>query len=139
MQTIKNPKNSNPKNFLIWLAIFAAIFIISDLIGGPDGLAGKKFTFSEFMQKVDAGEVKKVDIKGDDLVGFLKDDAQFYVYLPQRVCRELDDASASPGTAKSGSRSEFMEPGRRRGWAISIGSQLFPKRWPSNTKGERKP
>ena len=83
MQTIKNPKNSNSRNFLIWAAIFIAIIVISNIVGGPDGLAGRKFTFTEFMQKVDAGEVKKVDIKGEDLVGVLKDDSQFYTYLPQ--------------------------------------------------------
>lgn len=83
MQTIKNPKNPNSRNFFIWAAIFVGIIVVSNLIGGPDGLAGRKFTFSEFMQKVDVGEVKKVDIKGDDLVGFLKDDSQFYTYLPQ--------------------------------------------------------
>ena len=83
MQTIKNPKNSNSKNFLIWAAVFITIIVISNILGGPDGLAGKKLTFSEFMQKVDAGDVKKVDIKGDDLIGFLKDDSQFYTYLPQ--------------------------------------------------------
>ena len=83
MQTIKNPKNPNSRNFLIWAAIFVGIIIVSNLLGGADGLAGKKFTFSEFMQKVDAGEVKKVDVKGDDLVGVLKDESQFYTYLPQ--------------------------------------------------------
>lgn len=83
MQTIKNPKNPNSRNFLIWAAIFVGIIIVSNLLGGADGLAGKKFTFSEFMQKVDAGEVKKVDVKGDDLIGVLKDDSQFYTYLPQ--------------------------------------------------------
>ncbi len=46
-------------------------------------MAGNKLVFSEFMKKVDAGEVSQVDIKGDDLVGKLKDGAQFYTYLPQ--------------------------------------------------------
>lgn len=83
MQTIKNPKTPNSRNFLIWAAIFVGIIFASNLLGGPDGMAGRKLTFSEFMQKVDAGEVKKVDIKGEDLVGFLKDDSQFYTYLPE--------------------------------------------------------
>jgi hypothetical protein len=52
MQTIKNPKTPNSRNFLIWAAIFVGIIIVSNLLGGADGLTGKKFTFSEFMQKV---------------------------------------------------------------------------------------
>lgn len=83
MQTIKNPKNPNSRNFLIWAVIFVGIIVVSNLLGGAGGLTGKKFSFSEFIQKVDAGEVKKVDIKGDDLVGVLNDDSQFYTYLPQ--------------------------------------------------------
>jgi cell division protease FtsH len=75
-------KNSG-KNFLTWVIIFVVVMSISNLIGGPDGMAGNKLVFSEFMKKVDAGEVSQVDIKGDDLVGKLKDGAQFYTYLPQ--------------------------------------------------------
>ena len=75
-------KNSG-KNFLIWLAVFAVVLTISNLIGGPDGMAGNKIVFSEFMKKADAGEVAQVEIKGSDLVGKLKDGSQFYTYLPE--------------------------------------------------------
>ena len=75
-------KTPNLRNFLTWLAIFAVVMTISNLLSGPDGLASKKLNFSEFMQKVDAKEVTKVDIKGNDLVGTLKDGTQFYTYLP---------------------------------------------------------
>ena len=56
---------------------------ISNLIGGPDGVSGNKLIFSEFMKKVDAGEVNQVDIKGNDLVGKFKSGGQFYTYLPE--------------------------------------------------------
>jgi len=75
-------KNSG-KSFLTWLVIFAVVMVISNLIGGPDGLAGNKLSFSDFMKKVDAGEVSKVEIKGSDLIGKLKDETQFYTYLPE--------------------------------------------------------
>ena len=71
------------KNFFIWLVIFAVVMTISNLIGGPDGVSGNKLIFSEFMKKVDAGEVAQVDIKGSDLVGKFKDGGQFYTYLPE--------------------------------------------------------
>ncbi|MES2961947.1 MAG: ATP-dependent zinc metalloprotease FtsH [Pseudomonadota bacterium] len=73
----------NSKNFFIWLVIFAVVMTISNLIGGPDGVSGNKLIFSEFMKKVDAGEVVQVDIKGHDLVGKLKSGGQFYTYLPE--------------------------------------------------------
>lgn len=74
-------KNSG-KNIVVWLIIFAVVMTISQAITGPDSVANK-LTFSEFMKKVDAGEVSKVEIKGDDLLGKLKDETQFHTYLPE--------------------------------------------------------
>ncbi len=71
------------KNFFTWFLIFAVVMIVSNIIGGPGGLSGNKIIFSDFMKKVDAGEVVQVEIKGSDLVGKLKDGAQFYTYLPE--------------------------------------------------------
>lgn len=76
-------KSPNLKNFLTWLIIFAIVMIISDAITGQGGLNSKRITFSDFIKKVDAGEVEKVEIKGDDLFGKYKAGEQFYTYLPQ--------------------------------------------------------
>jgi cell division protease FtsH len=75
-------KNSK-KNIFTWLIIFAVVIVISNIIGGAEGVSGNKLIFSEFMKKVDAGEVSQVEIKGNDLIGKLKDGKQFYTYLPQ--------------------------------------------------------
>ncbi|NBV07196.1 MAG: ATP-dependent metallopeptidase FtsH/Yme1/Tma family protein [Proteobacteria bacterium] len=75
-------KNSG-KNLIIWLIVFAVIMVVSQAISGLDEAAGKKFIFSDFMKKVDAKEVVQVEIKGNDLVGKLKDESQFYTYLPE--------------------------------------------------------
>jgi cell division protease FtsH len=79
---MKNP-NSGLRNFFIWVIIFAIIITVSNFIGGSDNIAGKKFTFSDFMQKVDTEEVTIVNIKGSDLTGKLKDGTDFYVFLPE--------------------------------------------------------
>jgi len=76
-------KNNNTRNFFTWVIIFAVVMMISNIFGGEGGLNSKKIVFSEFMKKVDAGEVVQVDIKGSDLVGKLKDESQFYTYLPE--------------------------------------------------------
>jgi len=75
-------KNSG-KNFLTWAIIFAVVMVISNLIKDPNSASGNKVVFSEFMKKVDAGEVISVDIKGSDLTGKMKDGSQFYTYLPE--------------------------------------------------------
>ncbi len=79
---MKKQNNSNSKNLITWVAIFAIVLIISNLISG-DGLSGKKITFSEMMQSVEAGEVISVQIKGNDLIGTKQGGEQFYTYLPQ--------------------------------------------------------
>ncbi len=75
-------KSPNFRNLLTWLIIFLVVMSISNLISGPDGAVSKKLNFSEFMGKVAAKEVTKVDIKGSDLIGTFKDGTQFYTYLP---------------------------------------------------------
>lgn len=75
-------KNSG-KNLVIWLIVFAVIMTISQAITAPDSMLENKLIFSEFMKKVDAGEIAQVDIKGNDLVGKFKNGTQFYTYLPE--------------------------------------------------------
>jgi cell division protease FtsH len=76
-------KNPNARNFLTWIVIFLVVMMISNIFGGEGGMNSKKVVFSDFMKKVDTGEVTQVDIKGSDLVGKLKDGSQFYTYLPE--------------------------------------------------------
>ncbi len=76
-------KNPLSRNFLTWIVIFIVVMSISNILGGPDGISANKLAFSDFMKKVAAGEVTKVDIKGSDLTGTLKEGGQFYVYLPE--------------------------------------------------------
>lgn len=75
-------KSPNLRNFITWLVIFAIVVTISNLISGPEGMTGSKLNFTEFMQKVETKDVTKVEIKGNDLIGTLKDGSKFYTYLP---------------------------------------------------------
>ncbi len=74
-------KSPNLRNILTWLVIFLVVMTVSNALN--DGVSGKRLSFSEFMQKVDAKQVTKVDIKGSDLTGTLQDGTQFYTYLPE--------------------------------------------------------
>lgn len=82
MQKIPTKKPNNSKNFFIWLLVFIAVMAISNIASSPENITGNKFNFSDFLKKVEDREVTKVEIKGDDLIGTLKDGTQFYTYLP---------------------------------------------------------
>ena len=131
-------KNSG-KNFLTWVIIFVVVMSISNLIGGPDGVAGNKLVFSEFMKKVDAGEVAQVDIKGDDLVGKLKDGTQFYTYLPQypNLVEKLQEKSVAINAVPLVSKSDRVIAGIL-GWLpfiIMIALWIFFARGASGGRG----
>ncbi len=121
-------KNSG-KNFLTWLIIFAVVMTISNLIGGPDGVGSNKIVFSEFMKKVDAGEVTQVDIKGSDLFGKSKDGKDFYTYLPEypNLVEKLQEKGVAINAVPLVSKSEKIIAGIL-GWLpfiLMIGLWIF--------------
>lgn len=73
----------NRKNFFTWVVIFFIVMGIFQSISGPESLINNKLTFSDFINKVDAGEVQSVEIKGNDLIGTFSTGEQFYTYLPE--------------------------------------------------------
>jgi cell division protease FtsH len=101
---MKNTK----KNLFIWIIIFAFIMIVSEMINGDGAGYGQKLSFSEFMSKVDSGEVSKVDIKGQDLNGTFTSGGQFYTFLPQypnlveKLQEKQVEVNAVPLVSKSG-------------------------------------
>ncbi len=97
------------RNFLTWAAIFIVVMVVSNIFG-PESLTGKKMPFSEFMSKVEASEVMKVDIKGNDLVGELKDGTKFYTYLPQypNLVEKLQEKSVEVNALPLVSKSERL-------------------------------
>ncbi|MFT5702900.1 MAG: cell division protease FtsH [Rickettsiales bacterium] len=103
----KDKKPNNKKNFLIWLGIFFAVMFITNIFSSGAGINANKISFSQFMQKVDSGEVEKANIKGKDLSGTLKDGGDFYVFLPEypNLIDKLQDngveITAAPIVSKS--------------------------------------
>ena len=106
---MKKQNNSMARNFLTWAAIFIVVMVVSNIFG-PESLTGKKMPFSEFMSKVEASEVMKVDIKGNDLVGELKDGTKFYTYLPQypNLVEKLQEKSVEVNALPLVSKSERL-------------------------------
>ena len=69
------------KNLLTWLIIFLVVLAISNMINDSSSI-GQKITFSNFLKKVESGEVMEVEIKGSSLSGKFNDGMQFNTYLP---------------------------------------------------------
>ncbi len=111
MQATPNPKTPNTKrNFLIWLGIFLVVMMISSVFNGEGGMNANKISFSEFITKVDGGEVAKVDIKGKDLVGTLKAGGEFYTFLPEypNLVEKLQEKKVEVNAQPLVSKSEKM-------------------------------
>lgn len=99
--------NNSKKNLLTWIVVFVVVMMVSNIITGPEGMVGNKMVFSDFMKKVDTADVTHVDIKGNDLVGTLKDGSKFYTYLPnypnliEKLQEKGVDINALPLVSKS--------------------------------------
>jgi cell division protease FtsH len=70
------------KNALLWVGILIFLALIYDLF--QNGLSGKivNYPFSEFLSKVDQGEVLAVTVQGNNIRGKFNDDSQFITYSP---------------------------------------------------------
>ncbi len=91
------------------------------------------------MKKVDAGEVTQVEIKGDDLVGKLKDGKQFYTFLPHypNLIEVLQEKGVEITAVPLVTKSEKVIAGIL-GWLpfiLMIGLWIFLARGASGAKG----
>jgi len=117
------------KNFASWIGIFVVVLMISNLLNGTNNLTGNKLNFSDFMKKVNEGEVVQVDIKGNELEGILKDGNRFNTYLPEypSLIEKLQEKSVTINSLPLISKSEKLIAGLL-GWlpfVIMIGLWLY--------------
>jgi cell division protease FtsH len=69
------------KNLLLWLVI--AVILISVFSNfGPRREMAQKYSYSEFLQNVDKGDVKSVVIDDRNIQGVTKNNAKFSTYMP---------------------------------------------------------
>ena len=67
------------KSILIWLLIGMSILLLFNLFNVPQK-SEKELIFSDFVKKVDSGEVDEVTIKENNITGRLKDGSKFKTY-----------------------------------------------------------
>ena len=69
------------RSLFIWLFIGIVIILLFNLFSVPKK-TGDEIIFSEFMTKLDAGEVEEVIIKDSNITGQFKDGKRFKTYAP---------------------------------------------------------
>ncbi|MFL9839682.1 ATP-dependent zinc metalloprotease FtsH [Sphingomonas sp. ST-64] len=72
--------NGNPwmKSLLIWVGILAALALFVTMFQNPTGgAAGPTIAYSDFLNKVEAGEVKDVNVAGSVITGTFDNDTKF--------------------------------------------------------------
>jgi len=71
------------KNFLIWAAVFLALFIITGLGDSKNASSlHEKLAFSDFMSDVENKRVSEVTVSGPEVRGKMVDGTSFYTYTP---------------------------------------------------------
>lgn len=78
------------KNLLLWLVI--AVILISVFSNfGPKREIAQKYSYSQFLQTVNKGDVKSVVIDDRNIQGVLKNNTQFTTYMPMEDQTLLGD------------------------------------------------
>ncbi|QMW22742.1 ATP-dependent zinc metalloprotease FtsH [Sandaracinobacteroides saxicola] len=80
----KKPQNPLIRNLLMWGGILIALVLLVQLFQGPSKTeaAGQQMAYSEFLTKVDEGQVRNVEISGRQIAGKLANDSEFRTYNP---------------------------------------------------------
>jgi cell division protease FtsH len=74
--------NSTLRNLLFWAVLILAVIFLVRMLNTSMGPGEQEPTFSEFMDKVEAGEVATVEVRGNLVEGVYKDKAKFKTYIP---------------------------------------------------------
>lgn len=65
------------KSLLIWAGILLALVLVVQMVNGGSSAARDAMAYSDFIAKVDEGQVKNVQIGKDQIVGQLADNRSF--------------------------------------------------------------
>jgi cell division protease FtsH len=89
-------KASMYKSIFIWLFIAMTVLLVFNLFN-QTAPVDKEIKFSEFLQKVEAGDIKEVTIRENEINGRLKDETKFKTYAASYpdLVKELRDKKIS--------------------------------------------
>ena len=80
----RKPPSPLVRNILMWAGILLALVLLVQLFQGPSErrTSGEEIAYSEFLSKVDSGQVKEVAIGGRQITGRLTNDSAFRTSNP---------------------------------------------------------
>jgi cell division protease FtsH len=87
--------NSRVKNLLFWVVVGLFMILLFNLFSVPTHAPEEEVIFSDFMAKIDKGDVERATIKGSHISAVLKDKTRVRTYSPDypdlvKVLREKD-------------------------------------------------
>src|SRR4249920_2633881 len=87
--------NSRAKNLLFWVVVGLFMILLFNLFSVPTHAPEEEVIFSDFMAKMDKGDIEKVIIKGNHISGVMKDKTRIRTYSADypdlvKVLREKD-------------------------------------------------
>jgi cell division protease FtsH len=75
---------NNFRNFAVWIIIALLLFALFNLFQSPGQQATtSEISYSQFLERVEAGEVRSVTIAGETVTGQFADGRAFQTYTPQ--------------------------------------------------------
>jgi ATP-dependent Zn protease len=87
--------NSRVKNLLFWVVVGLFMILLFNLFSVPTHAPEEDVIFSDFMAKIEKGDVEKAIIKGNHISSVLKDKTRIRTFSPDypdlvKVLREKD-------------------------------------------------
>ncbi len=70
------------KTFIFWVILFGLLITVAQMVSSSPN-KGDKIEFSEFVKRVESGEITSLTIKNRNFEGILKNGTKFYFYGPQ--------------------------------------------------------
>ncbi len=100
--------NSTARNLFVWVLVALGLFMVWRFANTGIGPEEQEPAFSAFLDSVERGEVKEVEIKGYEIRGTFRNDTKFKTFMPpeypdiykalreQNVLIKVEDAAGSP-------------------------------------------
>lgn len=75
----QNGGGGNPwmKSLLIWVGILLALALFVSMFDRPNAASGNQIAYSQFLDRVEAGQVREVNVTKDRIAGTLSDNSAF--------------------------------------------------------------
>lgn len=76
--------NNIGRSVLLWSFVLLLIIVLINMFQGSSPAATQQLDYTEFLARVENGSVKSVKMKGDTLIGELRDQTPFRTVMPQQ-------------------------------------------------------